>query len=258
MLVIMCGRYAATRTPAELAAVFSVPTDAPMQLAPDYNVAPTKRTYAVVERARPDGPGGPDGPDGTGAVRQLAVVRWGLLPAWAKDPAMASRLINARQETAASKPSFRSAYRRRRCLVPVDGYYEWYRPPGRPAQPFYFAPADAGILPLAGLYEVWRDPRLPEEDPEALRVTMALLTTSATPDAAGIHDRMPMTVPPAQWSAWLNPGETDPVRVTQLLRPAGAVGLAIHPVSTKVNAVRNNGPELITPIPLVDLPLAGL
>ncbi|MBU6148328.1 MAG: SOS response-associated peptidase [Actinomycetales bacterium] len=253
----MCGRYAATRTPEELAAVFSIPTDAPIQLSPDYNVAPTKRTYAVLERARGEGSGGPDGPDHAGeegAVRQLAVVRWGLLPAWAKDPAIASRLINARQETAASKPSFRSAYRRRRCLVPVDGYYEWYRPPGRPAQPFYFTPAAAGILPLAGLYEVWRDRSLPDDDPEALRVTMALLTTTATPDVAGIHDRMPMTVPPEHWAAWLDPALTDPEGATQLLHPAGAVGLAIHPVSTRVNAVRNNGPELITPIPAVDLP----
>jgi len=247
----MCGRYAATRTPEQLRAVFEIGSDVPVQLAPDYNVAPTKATYAVLSVPQAGEQAGENAGEQAGE-RRLTVVRWGLIPAWAKEPRIGSRLINARQETAAVKPSFRTAYRRRRCLVPIDGYYEWYRPAGRPAQPFYFTPADGGVLALAGLYERWADPTLPADDPLAVRTTMALLTTAATEEVAGIHDRMPMTVAPSDWDAWLDPEVTDPTGIASLLRPAGIGGLAIHPVSTRVNSVRNNGPELVVPLPAAE------
>ncbi len=244
----MCGRYAASRDKATLVREFDVVAAPAAELPADYNVAPTKQVYTVVDRA----PGSePDAPR-----RELAVARWGLVPSWAKDPAVGSRMINARVETLTQKPAYRRAVSRRRCLLPADGYYEWYEPPdgplgrgGRPVkQPFYIHPADGSVLAMAGLYEFWRDPDLPREDPAAWLWTVTVITTSASDDLGRIHDRMPMCVRPDDWGAWLDPALTDGATAVGLLTPATPGWLAAYPVSREVNNVRNNGPDLIEPI----------
>ena len=244
----MCGRYAAAKDPAALVEEFEVAAAPEEELRPDYNVAPTKKVYLVVDRPHED-------------VRERALVigRWGLVPSWAKDPSIGSRMINARAETVAEKPAFRRAFAKRRCLVPADGYYEWYLPTspdapvgkgGKPLkQPFFIHPADGSSLAMAGLYEWWRDPTRADDDPEAWRLTCTVITTEATDDVGRIHDRMPMTIGRADWSTWLDPAH-GPDEVAALLTPAVSTRLDAYPVSTLVNSVRNNGPELIEPMPL--------
>src|ERR1700758_2889401 len=166
----MCGRYASGRKRIELLEEFSVQRDQVAEpLKPDYNVAPTKAVYTVVDRAaRPAGaePAGADAgaPD---PERELRVMRWGLVPFWAKDVKIGSRMINARAETIAEKPAFRRAFAKRRCLVPADGYYEWQQVPGAAKQPIYISRADGRSLAFAGLYELWRDPAVNSDDQDA-------------------------------------------------------------------------------------------
>ena len=247
----MCGRYASARKRIELLEEFRVERDRVSEpLEPDYNVAPTKRVYAVVTRdERP--------PETSGVARELRVVRWGLVPFWAKDPKIGSRMINARAETVASKPAFRHAFKRRRCLLPADGYYEWQRPdgtdddtPGKGAaggakQPYFICRGDGGPLAFAGLYELWRDAALPDDHERAWLWTATIITTSAPDELGKIHDRMPMIIEPGRWADWLDPAADDPADLAALLAPAASSGLISYPVSTVVNSVRNNGPELI-------------
>ncbi len=265
----MCGRYAASQRPQDLVALFGVnDSEPPERLEPDYNVAPTKPVYAVLERAprpaRGDGPrseGAPSGDDGP-VTRQLRALTWGLIPSWAKDAAIGSRLINARMETVDSKPAFRRAFARRRCLLPADGYYEWYTlapadAPEQPAggrkaakprkQPYFIHAKDGGVLAMAGLYEIWRDPALAQDDPAALRWTCTVLTTSAPDELGRIHDRMPLLVEPERYDAWLDPSPRPADELRGLLTPAAPGLLAAYPVSTAVNSVRNNGPHLLAP-----------
>lgn len=248
----MCGRYAASKDKATLVHEFDIRRQPNTELPADYNVAPTKQVYAVVEReARPD----LDKPQ----ERELAVVRWGLVPSWAKDPKIGSRMINARVETLTDKPAFKRAVAKRRCLLPCDGYYEWYEPTdpdapttrgGKPAkQPFFIHPKDGSSLAMAGLYEFWRDPGRPKDDPDSWLWTVTVITTSASDDLGKIHDRMPMCVPPQAWQAWLDPGLQDGDAAVALLKPAAPGWLQADPVSTDVNNVRNNGPELVAPLP---------
>jgi putative SOS response-associated peptidase YedK len=274
----MCGRYASARKRIELLEEFSVQADRVGEpLAPDYNVAPTKPVYAVLTRqpAGRDGasPGSgegdargadPTGGAGTGsagdvpAQRQLRVVRWGLVPFWAKDVKIGSRMINARAETVAEKPAFRRAFAQRRCLLPADGYYEWQQQDGGPKQPIYISRADGRSLAFAGLYELWRDATVPSDDAEAWLWTTTIITTSASDDLGHIHDRMPMVIDPGSWGEWLDPANRDVSDLRSLLVPAVVSGLATYPVSTAVNSVRNNGPQLIAPIdPGLASPLAA-
>ncbi len=269
----MCGRYASARRRIELLEEFRIERDHVSEpLEPDYNVAPTKRVYAVVTRearpsedaeaaaeaaeAAPDGTAAAPAAARSGVARELRVVRWGLVPFWAKDPKIGSRLINARAETVASKPAFRHAFRRNRCLLPADGYYEWQRPDGSsqdepggrgsgPKQPYFITRGDGGPLAFAGLYELWRDPELPDDHERAWLWTSTIITTSAPDDLGRIHDRMPMVIEPDRWADWLDPAATDPADLAALLAPAASGGLVSYPVSTAVNSVRNNGPELI-------------
>jgi putative SOS response-associated peptidase YedK len=260
-------------------------------LRPDYNVAPTKPVYAVVTRrpedpakeqgagpgsARPDG-AGPDGatedqsgghqagedqagedqaaghqaaaePEG---VRELRVVRWGLVPFWAKDISIGSRLINARAETVASKPAFRHAFARHRCLLPADGFYEWEKsgdPKSSRKQPYYIRREDGGVLAFAGLYELWRDKDRPDDDPDSWLWTATIITTRAEDEVGRIHDRMPMVIEPARWADWLDPAATSAEALHGLMTPAASVHLTTYPVSTEVNSVRHNGPGLIEPM----------
>lgn len=219
-------------------------------LEPDYNVAPTKDVYAVVERV-------PRGADpGVPPERQLRVLQWGLIPSWAKDPSIGHRMINARVETVADKPAYRRAFAARRCLLPADGYFEWYpsddlTPAGKPRkQPFFIRPRDGGVLAMAGVYEIWRDPTKAADDPGRFRWTVTIITTEAEDSLGQIHDRMPMMVEPGRWEQWLDPRGGDREGLLALLAPAAPGRLEAIAVSTLVNNVRNNGPELLAPLPV--------
>lgn len=229
----MCGRYASARSTDDLATLLGATDETGDRLAePDYNVAPTKDVAAAVVRED---------------ERRLVALRWGLVPSWAKDPSIGSRLINARVETVASKPAFRAAFARRRCLLPADGYYEW-KPPAHgkpskqnPKQPYFLRPADGSPFVMAGLYEVWTDA-------EGRRLWTATVITTDAPDEHGhIHDRAPLTVPRELWRDWLDPGRGGDDLLAAL--PAAVAGpLDATPVSTLVNNVRNNGAHLLDPV----------
>src|SRR5271154_2499181 len=232
----MCGRFVSARKRAELLEEFAVQRDAvAADREPDYNVAPTKRIYTVLDHAD---------------ERELRLVRWGLVPSWAKDTKGGSRLINARAETVAVKPSFRGAFARRRCLIPADGYYEW-QTEGKAKKPFYIYRTDGGILAFAGLYELWRNSVVPDDHEDAWYWSATIITTQATDEIGQIHDRTPMVIAPESWTDWLDPANNERELLLAAMRPAmtsGSGGLTSHPVSTAVNTVRNNGPSLIEPL----------
>ncbi|MEL4506174.1 SOS response-associated peptidase [Luteococcus sp. H138] len=236
----MCGRYAASASQDLLVETFEVDEVVELEslppLAPRYNIAPTDPVPAVMDRRNQE----------TGeVVRKLARPRWGLVPSWAKDRSRAASLINARSETVAEKPSFRKAFANRRCLLPADGYYEWYGQ-GKGKQPYWIHPTDRSrepaLMVMAGLYEFWRSP-------DGWLTTCTIITTTASDALGHIHDRMPMQVRPADWDHWLDPGLTDPLAVHDLLHAPGPDEMTAWPVSTLVGNVRNDGPELIQPLP---------
>ncbi|HEU0086723.1 MAG TPA: SOS response-associated peptidase [Pseudonocardiaceae bacterium] len=237
----MCGRYASTRNPATLAVEFDA-LDVTEGAAPppDYNVAPTKPVLSVVTRHPRDIEGTPD-PERT--ERTIRVMRWGLVPHWAKDPGIGSRLINARAESAATKPAFRDALARRRCLLPADGWYEWQAPaaPGTGKQPFFITPADGSGLALAGLWATWRGP----DAAEPPLMSCAVLTTAAVGPLVEIHERMPLVLPPDAWADWLDPDAADPGPLLAAPSPHLVHTLELRPVATAVNNVRHQGPELV-------------
>lgn len=220
----MCGRYASSANPDDLASYFRVEEPPEEVLPPSYNVAPTDSVYVVMHRHE---------------ARQLRVVRWGLVPSWAKEAKGGARLINARRETVRDKPAFRAAYQRRRCLVPADGYYEWQNDAGR-KQPYFLVQHDRSPLAMAGLYEVWRAPD------SSLLWTCTIVTTEAADELGHIHDRTPMLVPTEAWDRWLDPAVDDPG--DDLLVPGAPGVLDAWPVSPAVGNVRNNGPELVAPL----------
>ena len=220
----MCGRFVSERPVVETARIFAASNAASLpNLAPNWNVAPTQS--AAVVRRHPE----------TGDI-YLDALRWGLVPRWAKDAKGGAKLINARSETVAEKPSFRDAYRKRRCLVPVDAFYEWKRE-GEEKAPFAISRRDGGPLAFAGLWEGWKG-----EGGEVLR-TFCVVTTEANAPMAAIHDRMPVILEEADWPRWLEAPDAD------LLRPAADDVLRLTPVRPLVNSVRNNGPELLEPVP---------
>ncbi|WP_329174915.1 SOS response-associated peptidase [Streptomyces sp. NBC_01477] len=263
----MCGRYAASRKPEDLTGLFGVTKWEPTEtLAPDYNVAPTKDVPVVLDRPVRDS-GSPE------PVRQLRVLRWGLVPSWAKTPDVGVKMINARAETAAEKPSFRRALAARRCLIPADGYYEWVTGEGERQleeqgrrkrarkQPYFVTPADGSVMAMAGLYEFWRDRTLPDDHPRAWWTTCTVITTAAeTGELAGyegrgpraladIHPRMPLMITPDRWDAWLDPATTDPDVLRDLLAPPPEGLMRAYPVGMAVSNVANNGPELLDELP---------
>ncbi|MER6140705.1 SOS response-associated peptidase [Streptomyces sparsogenes] len=266
----MCGRYAASRKPEDLVGLFGVQKWEPEEtLAQDWNVAPTKDVYAVLERPLKDA-------DEPSPVRQLRALKWGLVPSWAKTPDTGVKMINARAETVHEKPSYRRPFASRRCLLPADGYYEWVTASGerqleeqgkrkRPRkQPYFVTPVDGSVMAMAGLYEFWRDRTLPDDHPRAWWVTCTVITTEAEkepfPQPAGgaegdgagprslaeIHPRMPLVLTEDRWADWLDPSRTDPEDLRPLLAPPPAGLLRAYPVATAVSDVRNNGPELVT------------
>ncbi|MFI0775031.1 SOS response-associated peptidase [Streptomyces sp. NPDC021212] len=269
----MCGRYAASRRPEDLVGTFGVEKWEPEEaLAPDWNVAPTKDVYAVLERPLK----GPEAEAvGPRPVRQLRALKWGLVPSWAKSPEGGAKMINARAETVHEKPSYRRPFAARRCILPADGYYEWVTGSGerqleekgkrkRPRkQPYFVTPVDGSVMAMAGLYEFWRDRTLPDEHPRAWWVTCTVITTEAEREPfaeadvgagaegegphslADIHPRMPLVLTEDRWDAWLDPARTDPDDLRPLLAPPPAGLLRAYPVATGVSDVRNNGPELL-------------
>lgn len=215
----MCGRFTLSQSAEAIALAFQIPQ---VQLQPSYNIAPTQAVAAVLRNDE---------------QRQFQQLRWGLIPSWAKDPGMGARLINARSETVAEKPAFRSAFRHRRCLVVADGFYEWQRQE-RKKQPFYFRLQDGQPFAFAGLWESWRSPDDEEID------SCTILTTEANDLLRPIHDRMPVILDSQAYDIWLDPKQ-DPEQLQQLLRPYKAEAMTSYAVSTKVNNPSNNTPECI-------------
>lgn len=236
----MCGRYASTSTRDDLLAAYDAVTAVGEELPPSYNVAPTQRVNVVLERVPRDTPGGDP-------VRMVSSrVSWGLVPSWAKDPKIGSRMINARSETITQKPAFKAAASRRRCILPADGYYEWMKNEEGKKIPF-FLHADAPIS-MAGLYELWPDPERPEDDPDRWLWTCTVLTRPATDAAGHIHDRSPVVLPETFVDPWLDAALTDRDDVEVLLNSIPEPHLEPYEVGTAVNSPRNNTPDLLRPV----------
>ncbi len=257
----MCGRYAASADPDELVEEFEVDADETGGgVEADYNVAPTKLAPVVLQRVPRGAEAGSGAGPGAEPVRQLRQLVWGLVPSWAKDRSVGARMINARSETLFDKPGFKRAAASRRALVPADGWFEWQASPtavdakGKPRkQPFFMFRRDGESLAFAGVYEFWKDGSLAPDDPQAWLTTFAVLTTAAERGMDRIHDRMPVVLERDCWDGWLDPSVRDPQQVRGLLaaRPAGR--FVAVPVSTAVNSVRNNGPDLVQPLEVDEL-----
>ncbi|GAB88555.1 SOS response-associated peptidase [Gordonia rhizosphera] len=269
----MCGRYAVTTDPAKLAAEIDAINEVPVPLDPgsgssaarvedsssaesapvsrpagvpgsNYNVAPTTTVMTVVKRHDPDDP------DDDPALR-IRAMRWGLVPAWAKEVGKGPLLFNARAETAAQKSSFRTSVKSRRCLVPMDGWYEWKKGPpdskGKPTKvPFFMSPHDGTRLFMAGLWSVWRPKDAPRDAPPLL--SCSILTTDAVGHLRDVHDRMPLIMPFDSWDAWLDPDHVAPADLFAPPTDAIADAIDIREVAPLVNRVANNGPELLEPV----------
>ncbi|MET9794936.1 SOS response-associated peptidase [Nocardiopsis alba] len=271
----MCGRYAQSRNVHQLQLAFGLPEQAvgeetdprawpPLEeLDPDYNISPGRPVQAVF---------GPP-PQGSGesepGPRSLHTLRWGLIPSWAKDRNIGYRMINARSETVAEKPAFRSAFRHRRCLLPADAYYEWQllnkdgtaeastspatdpqhrkRKAKAAKKPFSIHYHQEEPLALAGIFERWRDPEVDENDPGAWVWSCAVITTEAAPELAHIHERMPIIVPSDGWASWLDPS-TGLDELTHLMDRTPVDRFDVDEVSTDVNSIKNNRPDLLEPV----------
>lgn len=233
----MCGRFVLASSVGEIARYFEAAFDAQQAegFHASWNIAPTRRIPAIT--ADPEG------------HRHLDFYRWGLVPAWAKGLSFGANTINARAESVATKPSFRSAFRSRRCIIPADGYFEWKTTPGEVKQPYYFTRADGGPLAFAGLWESWHSPI---EDPsgEHAVITCAIVTTDASEDVTSIHNRMPAIVESdGAMARWLDPDLHDRDELEALVVPAAVGTLARRRVGPAVGSVRNDGPQLIDELP---------
>jgi putative SOS response-associated peptidase YedK len=220
----MCGRYVITSSPAAIRALFGYPEQP--NFPPRYNVAPTQPIPIVRVN------------DGK---RQFVLMRWGLIPAWVKDPKPFSLLINARADTVIDKPAFRTAMRRRRCLIPADGFYEW-RDIGGHKQPYFVRPKKPGPLGFAGLWETWTGPNGEELD------TAAIVTTNANRTLSAIHDRMPVILPPEAFDLWLDCARVDAKTASALLVPTRDGLMEAYEISPAVNRVANDAEALIAPL----------
>jgi putative SOS response-associated peptidase YedK len=222
----MCGRFVSASPPDQIARYFDAVDDGAHALEPNYNVAPTQDVYAVLV---------------DGGVRRLEALHWGLVPFWAKSPSAGNRMINARAESVATKNAYRSAFRKRRCIIPADGFYEWKVVPGQKAkQPFFIHRPDDEPMAFAGLWEVWRNPATPGEELHSCTV----ITGEANEKMATVHDRMPVMLPPSAWETWLDPAVDDLDLLGKFLVPAPPDLIELRPVSTEVNNVRNTGVQL--------------
>ncbi|MGA7169070.1 MAG: SOS response-associated peptidase [Candidatus Sulfotelmatobacter sp.] len=215
----MCGRYRLSRRKQIIEEYFeTAPWDDGWS--PRYNIAPTQPVPVI--RQHPKEP-----------VRQISTMRWGLIPNWAKDPSIATGTINAKSETAATKPAFRDSLKSRRCLIPADGFYEWERD-GKTKQPFCFEVGDGGLFAFAGLWERWRDPS------GQWVKSCSILTTTPNAVTSAVHDRMPVILHPDSYDLWLDPGMKDVAAASDLLKPFDARLMRCYPVSSRVNHVGND------------------
>ena len=224
----VCGRYVSSIPPSQLADFLRVDEIRTESLDPSWNVAPTDEVYAVAERE---------------STRLLGSYKWGLVPHWAKDASVGSRMINARAETLEQKHG--RAFARRRCLLPADGFYEWERVDGK-KQPWFIHRSDGAPMVFAGLWELWHDPNQPD-DADPLR-TCTIITTDANDLVSPIHDRMPVVLSPKDWDGWLDRGNQDTASLKKLLAPADPRQFEMFAVRPLVNSVKNNGAELLEPL----------
>ncbi len=223
----MCGRFTLFEADKVLSKEFGVSNVPP--LSPRYNIAPSQPIAAV---RTPH----------TGIGRELALLRWGLIPSWSKDPAIGNRLINARAETVREKPSFRNAFRRHRCLIPTNGFYEWQRQE-RGKQPYFVRMRDGRVFAFAGLWDRW------ESSDKDVIETCTILTTAANTVLAPIHGRMPVILPQAEYARWLDPALKDPDSLSPLLVPFPPEEMLAIPVSPRVNAPSTDDEKCIAPLP---------
>jgi putative SOS response-associated peptidase YedK len=223
----MCGRFVQTQSAETYAEYFSVDAIRTDPIPPSWNVAPTDRVYAIAEHDE---------------ERLLGTFEWGLVPWWANDRKIAAKHINARVETIAERPAFRDSFREKRCIVPADGFYEWEKKP-KGKLPHYIYRTGGKPMALAGLWASWRDPETDER-----HRTCTIVTGQPNDLVARLHDRMPVILPPASWGAWLDPSIEDPSTIQVLLKAIDSPDLSEHAVSTLVNKVTNNLPELIDPL----------
>lgn len=228
----MCGRYAANRDTGTLTDVFNIKKLPENILEPNYNISPTSNSYVITQTEEEE--------------RILNIMSWGLVPSWAKDSSMMAKMINARYETVDQKPSFKSAFTKRRCIIPMDGYYEWFRPtdPKEKKQPYFIKAKDKPLLAVAGIYENWKNPNKENE----ILSTFSVITTDAKLGLESIHDRMPVVVPDKNWTAWLDPflQEKEEIRKLIVLPPPGY--FEYFKVGVEVNNARNNGAQLMKAI----------
>lgn len=242
-MVIMCGRFVSASSAESIAEYFGAAFNRE-SLGENFNVAPTNDIYGVVA-------------DADGSLR-LEAFHWGLIPSWAKERKIGAKMINARAETLAEKPAYKSVFKNRRCIIPMDGFYEWkagtedgpVTAKGKPAkQPMFIHSQNGEPLAVAGLWSVWKDPEAAEgADGDRWLHSATVVTTSANGTMSPVHNRMPVLLPKSLWEEWLNPNMHDLDRLSQLLVPAPDDVLTMHPVSTQVNNVRNKGPELTDPV----------
>ncbi|MEO0456996.1 MAG: SOS response-associated peptidase [Cyanobacteria bacterium P01_A01_bin.114] len=225
----MCGRYTQTQSGKAIAAAFGLSKEPQPQ--PRYNIAPSQPVSAIAQ---------------PGTTREYRIFQWGLVPSWSKDPSIGSRMINARAETAAEKPSFRAAFKRRRCLIVADGFYEWQKSGGsvgKQKQPYYIQLEDQSLFGFAGLWEQW------ESGDGSYLETCTILTTEPNDLMQTIHNRMPVILHPQDYDTWLDPDLQTGRSLQPLLRPYEAAAMQAYPVSTMVNSPRNETPACIEPLP---------
>ena len=228
----MCGRYKLSRRKQVVEEYFDAVSDEP-DWAPRYNIAPTQPIPVI--RQNPKEP-----------RRELSLMKWGLIPSWSKDSSGAAMMINARSETAATKPAFRDVLKSRRCLIPADGFYEWVRT-GKAKQPYCFEVNDGELFAFAGLWDRWKD-----SSGNWIK-TCSILTTTPNAVTSAVHDRMPVILDPDRYVLWLDPGMTNVEAVSDLLRPYDAQVMRCHPVSTRVNSVVNDDEECSRPVELAQI-----
>jgi putative SOS response-associated peptidase YedK len=224
----MCGRYTLTANPEQLQQAFPG-VKIPEGIAPRYNIAPSQ-PVAVIANNQPD---------------RLDFFVWGLIPSWAKDPSIGNRMINARAETLTEKPSYRNAFKRRRCLIPASGFYEWRQEPGQKSKtPMYIRMASGDPFAFAGLWEVWNSP----DGSQVL--SCAIITTEPNTLMADIHNRMPVIIPSSDYTQWLDPNEVKPEKLQGLLKPYEPAGMEAYPVSKLVNSPENDVEGCLLPLTL--------
>jgi len=235
----MCGRFGLFHTWEELHAAYGLVVSQPYMLPARYNIAPSQDIVAIIRAGSREGAA-----VGDALARVLAAFRWGLVPSWAKDPGMGARMINARAETIAEKPSFRAAFRRRRCIIPASGFFEWQATGTGPKQPVWISRPDGGLISFAGLWEAWLGPDGSELE------TAAIVTTEANETLRPFHHRMPVILGPDGFDAWLGNGTDDRFdreAAGELLQPAPEDAVGVVSVGRAVNDIRNDGPGLLTP-----------